>query len=130
MNIFVFMGRLTKEPEIRYSKDSKAVAKFAMAVDRRFQKDTTDFFDCTAFGKTAEFVEKYVTKGTKVVVQGSVQNNNYTNKEGKKVYSTEFIIETIEFAESRKTDKPKEEPREDGFVNIPDGVSDEELPFV
>ena len=134
MNLFVFMGRLTKEPDVRYTNDSKCIAKFTLAVDRRFQKDTTDFFDCTAFGKTAEFIEKHVTKGTKVVITGTVQNNNWTNKEGKKVYGTAFIVDNIEFADSRKKEEkkeePKEEPAETGWMNIPENESPEELPFI
>lgn len=129
MNLFVFMGRLTGEPDIRYTKDNKAVAKFTLAVDRRFQKGTADFFDCTAFGKTAEFAEKYLTKGTKVVATGSVQNNNYTNKEGKKIYGFSFMVESVEFAESKKAQEEKQEAPNDGWMNIPE-ANDDELPFV
>ena len=137
MNMFVFMGRLTKDPAIRYTKDGKAVANFSLAVDRRFQKDATDFFDCTAFGKTAEFAEKYLSKGTKVVVSGSVQNNNYTNKDGQNIRSMAFIVDSLEFAESKKADSkpsPQQEapqiPASDDFMNIPEGVDDSELPFI
>lgn len=141
MNKFVFMGRLTKYPEVRYSGET-AVARFDIAVDRRFKKDVTDFFAITAFGKLGEFVEKYLVKGTKVVVSGNVQNNNYTNKEGKKVYGFQFVAEEIEFAESKKAGEsrpaaqpstqpaPQDAAPETEWMNIPDGVGDEELPFI
>lgn len=129
MNQFVFCGRTTREPEIKYTSDGKAIAKFTLAVDRRFKKDTADFFDITAFGGTAEFIEKYVQKGTKLIVTGSVQNNNYTNKEGKKIYGTAFIAEYVEFAESKKAQETKEEAPKEEWTNIPEGA-DEELPFV
>lgn len=136
MNKFIFMGRLTDFPEVKYSGET-AIAKFSLAVDRRFKKDTTDFFNITALGKLGEFVEKYLVKGVKVVVVGRVENNNYTNKEGKKVYSMQFVAEEIEFAESKKANETKPEPqkepepsRDDGFMNIPEGVDDEELPFI
>lgn len=127
MNQFVFMGRTTREPEIRSTNDGKAIAKFTLAVDRRFKKDTADFFDCTAFGGTAELIEKYVKKGTKLIVTGSVQNNNYTNKEGKKIYGFAFVVEYVEFAESKKEEK--QETQKEDWQNIPEG-NDEELPFV
>lgn len=129
MNQFVFMGRTTKEPEIKYTSDGKAIAKFTLAVDRRFKKDTADFFDCTAFGGNAEFIEKYVKKGTKLIVTGSVQNNNYTNKEGKKIYGISFLAAMVEFVESKKAQEPKEEAPKEEWTNIPEG-NDEELPFI
>lgn len=145
MNKVILMGRLTRDPEVRYSNDL-AVASFSIAVDRRFKREgqpEADFFNCTAFRKTAEFVEKYLHKGTKVVLDGEINNDNYTNKEGQKVYGTRIIVNQIEFAESKAASQggaahipsgdlgPAAEPVSgsgDGFMSIPDGV-DEELPF-
>ena len=138
MNKSIFMGRLTRDPETRYGQNGNAVSSFSLAVDRRFKRDdqpTADFFNMTAFGKTAEFCEKYLHKGTKVVVECEAQNDNYTDKNGNKVYSIKFIVNNIEFAESKSaSDQGNNEPPvnqtadDDGFMNIPDGV-DEELPF-
>ena len=138
MNKVILMGRLTRDPEVRYSQgeNSIAIARFSIAVDRRFKRQgetETDFFNCTAFGKQAEFVEKYLKQGTKMLVTGRIQNDNYTNKEGKKVYSVQIMVEELEFAESKSigkeatgaTAEPKEE---DGYVKIPEGFEDE-LPF-
>lgn len=137
MNLFIGMGRLTKDADIRYTQDGKAVAGFSIAVDRRFKREgqpDADFFNCTAFGRNAEFVEKYIHKGTKVVISGELQNNNYTNKEGQTVHNVQIIVNSIEFAESKKAaennapveNTPAQE--EIGFVNVPEGV-DELLPF-
>ena len=147
MNKVILMGRLTRDPEIRYSQgDSQlAIGKFSIAVDRKFKKQgdtvTADFFNCTAFGKQAEFVEKYLKQGTKVVVTGRIQNDNYTNKEGQKVYSVQIMVEEIEFAESKSAaasnagsfqnmPMSNTEPMapEEGFMNIPDGI-ESTLPF-
>lgn len=137
MNVLVMMGRLTKDADIRYTQDGKAVAGFSIAVDRRFKREgqpDADFFNCTAFGKLAEFVEKYIHKGTKVVISGELQNNNYTNKEGHTVYNVQIIVNSIEFAESKKaaeSNAPVENTpvqEESGFVNVPEGV-DSMLPF-
>ena len=148
MNKVILMGRLTRDPEVRYSQgDSQmAIARFSLAVDRRFKRQgdtvTADFFNCTAFGKQGEFVEKYLKQGTKVVVTGRIQNDNYTNKEGQKVYSVQVIVEEIEFAESKNAsagnagsfqnipagNSPEPMMPEDGFMNIPDGI-DNSLPF-
>ena len=134
MNKFVCMGRLTSDADIRYSGET-TIAKFSIAVDRRYKKDNetnTDFFKCVAFGKLAEFVEKYLNKGTNVVIGGRWENNNYTNKDGVKVYDNQIVVEEIEFAESKKndstpkTDAPKKD--ETQFTNIPED-SDDELPF-
>lgn len=133
------MGRLTRDPEIRYSQGETllAIARYSIAVDRRFKREgeaEADFFNCTAFGKQAEFVEKYLKKGTKVLVTGRVQNDNYTNKEGQKVYSVQVVTEEIEFAESKGSAAGTQDnngattPADNGFINIPDGI-DEELPF-
>lgn len=142
MNKVIMMGRLTKDPEVRYGGPSNtAIARFSIAVDRRFKREgqpDTDFFNCTAFGKLGEFVEKYLKKGVKIVLDGELQNNNYTNKEGKMVYDNRIIANSIEFAESKKASAENsgtsyEAPSGDGdisddFMSIPDGV-EEELPW-
>ena len=131
------MGRLTRDPEVRYSQSDSnmAIARFSLAVDRRFKKQgdtvTADFFNCTAFGKQGEFVEKYLKQGTKIVVTGRIQNDNYTNKEGQKVYSVQIMVEEIEFAESKAAGQGAQNndmPPSDGFMNIPEGIENE-LPF-
>lgn len=128
MNKVIFMGRLTRDPETRYTQDGKAVARFAIAVDRRFstQKET-DFFNCTAFGKLAEFVEKYLMKGTKILMVGRVQNDNYTNRDGEKVYGIQIIADEIEFAESKAAQEGRQAERPSPeFVDV---VDDRGLPF-
>lgn len=145
MNKVILMGRLTRAPEVRYSsgENSKAVARYTLAVDRRFKRDgeaSADFISCVAFGKAAEFAEKYFRQGLKIVVEGRIQTGNYTDKDGIKRYTTDIMVESQEFAESKAAsegrgqaggqaaaqDAPK--PGDDGFMNIPDGI-DEELPF-
>jgi single-strand DNA-binding protein len=143
MNKVILMGRLTRDPEVRYSQgeNSLAIARYTLAVDRRFKRQgeqDADFISCVSFGKTAEFAEKYLKQGTKIAITGRIQTGSYTNKEGQKVYTTEVIVEETEFAESKSassesgyqnTSRPA--PTEaigDGFMNIPDGI-DEELPF-
>lgn len=142
MNKIILMGRLTRDPEIRYSQgDSQfAIGRFSLAVDRRFKRQgdpDADFFNCTAFGKQAEFVEKYLKQGTKILLTGRVQNDNYTNKNGEKVYSVQIIAEEIEFAESKGQGNAggmaSAQPNpaaaiDDGFINVPNGI-EEELPF-
>ena len=153
MNKVILMGRLTRDPEVRYSQGANqtAIARFSVAVDRRFKRDgepTADFFNCTSFGRQAEFVERYLHKGTKVVLSGRIQNDNYTNKDGQMVYSVQIMVEDIEFAESKNAagggneggynngggfgggnnSAPTPSGAGDGFMNIPDGI-DEELPF-
>ncbi len=144
MNKVILMGRLTRDPEVRYGDSQKAVARFGIAVDRRFAKEgdtSADFFNCTAFGKQAEFVEKYLKKGTKMLVTGRIQNDNYTNKEGQTVYSVQIIVDELEFAESKGSsdgasagNRAASEPASEGaapasgFINIPNGL-DDELPF-
>lgn len=129
MNKVILVGRTTKDAEVRYSND-KAVARLTLAVDRRFSKDGeqgADFINCVAFGKTAEFFEKFGNKGVKFVVEGRIQTGSYTNKDGQKVYTTDVVVEQAEFAESKKTDAaPKTD--NDGFMSIPDGL-EEHLPF-
>jgi single-strand DNA-binding protein len=141
------MGRLTRDPEVRYSQgeNSLAIARYTLAVDRRFSRNnddaTADFIPCVVFGKAGEFAEKYLRKGTKIAVSGRIQTGSYTNKEGAKVYTTEVIVEDQEFAESKNAgggggsdyagggNSGRPEPSaSDGFMNIPDGI-DEELPF-
>lgn len=127
MNLTIMVGRLTAEPEIKHNNDN-AVAKFSLAVNRRFKREgeaDADFFNCVAFGKTAEFMEKYFHKGMKAVITGELRNNHY-EKDGVKHYSEQVVINTIEFAESKGTSIPPTD--NDGFMNIPDDI-DEELPF-
>lgn len=145
MNKVILMGRLTRDPDVRYSQgdNQMAIARYTLAVDRRFKKDSNednaDFITCVSFGKTAEFAEKYLRQGTKIAVEGRIQTGSYTNKEGQKVYTTEVVVENTEFAESKaggnaggmqSTSKP--DPISaigNDFMNIPDGVEDEGLPF-
>ena len=138
------MGRLTRDAEVRYSQGdaSTAVARFTLAVDRRFKRDndeqSADFIGCVAFGKTGEFLERYGRKGTKFLVEGRIQTGSYTNKDGQRVYTTDVVVENLEFAESKASSDnsgyvPANRPSPsgaagDGFMNIPDGI-DEELPF-
>lgn len=134
MNKVLMIGRLTRDPEVRYSQGTNqmAIARFSIAVDRRWKREgepDADFFNCTAFGKQAGFIEKYLHKGTKILISGRVQNDNYTNKDGQKVYAVQIMIEEIEFAESKNAgqqDRPAY--TNDGFMSIPDGA-EEELPF-
>lgn len=136
MNKVILMGRLTRDPEITSTATGTTFARFSLAVDRRFKREgepTADFFNCTTFGKNAEFIERYVKKGTKLVVSGRLENNNYTNKQGEKVYENRVIVEETEFAESKNaaSEAEKEEPKEaaqDTFLNVPEGLV-EELPF-
>ena len=141
MNKVILMGRLTRDAEVRYSQgdNSLAIARFSLAVDRRYKKDgedqTADFISCVAFGKTAEFFERFGKKGTKFVIEGRIQTGSYTNKDGQKVYTTDVVVESAEFAESKSATSgnaaPAPTPNQvagDGFMNIPDGL-DEELPF-
>ena len=138
MNKVILMGRLTRDPDVRYSDQSSAVARFTLAVDRRFKRDgdqqTADFISCVAFGKTGEFIERYCHQGTKLVVEGRIQTGSYTNRDGNKVYTTDVVVEQAEFAESKSTTTRESRPEPssasgDGFMNIPDGVEDEGLPF-
>jgi single-strand DNA-binding protein len=143
MNKVILMGRLTRDPEVRYSQgdNATAVARYSIAVDRRFKRDgepSADFINCVAFGKAGEFAEKYLHQGMKIAVTGRIQTGSYTNKDGQKVYTTDVVVEEHEFAESKgatseggyqATAKPSPTTAiGDGFMNIPDGI-DEELPF-
>lgn len=132
MNKIILMGRLTRDPEIRYSQgvSQTAIARFSLAVDRRFKRENepdTDFFNCITFGKQAEFVEKYLHQGTKILVSGRVNNDNYTNKDGQKIYSVQVIAEEIEFAESKNSSRTSSnQDSSDGFMNVPE---DEDVTF-
>jgi single-strand DNA-binding protein len=136
MNKVILMGRLTRDPEVRYSAgDSQtAVARYTLAVNRRYQREgeaAADFIGCVAFGKAAEFAEKYLHQGTKIAITGRIQTGSYTNRDGKKVYTTDVVIEEQEFAESKGSADRGSRPAEsgdDGFMNIPDGI-DEDIPF-
>ena len=147
MNKVILMGRLTRDPEVRYSQgeNATAVARYTLAVDRRFNRNnddqTADFINCVAFGRSGEFAEKYLHKGTKVAITGRIQTGSYTNKDGVRVYTTDVVVEDQEFAESKNASAANSGGHEpsanndsalevgsDGFMNIPDGI-DEELPF-
>lgn len=153
MNKVILMGRLTRDPEVRYSagESSTAVARYTLAVDRRFRREgsdqTADFIGCVAFGRQAEFAEKYLRQGTKIAITGRIQTGSYTNRDGQKVYTTDVVVEEQEFAESKAASAqnsggmyhqpaapaaaapmPSQASAGDGFMNIPDGI-DEELPF-
>ena len=139
MNKLIMIGRLCADPEVRYGgANNTAVANFRLAVDRRFKRDgepDADFFLITALGKQGEFAEKYLRKGTKILMEGEIRNNNYTNKDGVMVYQNQIIATSIEFAESKSSQsnnndyQPQPSPQDnDGFMNIPDGI-EEELPF-
>ena len=151
MNKVILMGRLTRDPDVRYSngEQATAVARFTLAVDRRVARrdgeQTADFIGCVAFGRTAEFVEKYFRQGMRVTICGRIQTGSYTNRDGNKVYTTDVVVEEQEFAESRAASEANRSmgggyqssapatpdpmgAAGDGFMNIPDGI-DEELPF-
>ena len=141
MNKVILMGRLTRDPDIRYTQPNSAqeqtcIARYSLAVNRRFNRDgeqKADFISCVAFGRQAEFAEKYLRKGTKIVLAGRIQTGSYTNRDGQKVYTTDVVVEEQEFAESKTAGQiaqqnPAPMTREDGFMEIPDGL-EEELPF-
>ena len=150
MNKVILMGRLTRDPEVRYTsvENSLAITRYTLAVDRKIKRDgeaTADFISCVAFGRSAEFAEKYFRKGTKIAIAGRIQTGSYTNRDGQKVYTTEVVVEEQEFAESKsasdnyaashpRTEAPAPSmpnpgaASTDGFMNIPDGI-DVELPF-
>ena len=134
MNVVMLMGRLTRDPEVRATTGNEpmTIARYTLAVDRRTKDKATDCINCVCFGKNAEFAEKYLRQGMKIVVEGRIQTGSYTNRDGKKVYTTDVVVEGHEFAESKgeKTEtkaEPKTETRQDGFMPIPD--DDMELPF-
>lgn len=134
MNSVQLLGRLTRDPDVRYTDGGSTIARFSLAVDRRFKQeggDTADFINCIAFGKTAEFIERYIFKGTKIAINGRIQTGSYANKDGVKVYTTDVVVENVEFAESKNSNAgnstPAPAPNGD-FMSVPDGI-DEELPF-
>ena len=141
MNKVILMGRLTRDPEVKYTQgeNTMAIARYTLAVDRRFKRDgeaAADFISCVAFGRQAEFAEKYLRQGIRIVVTGRIQTGSYTNRDGNKVYTTDVVVEEQEFAESKNAQnhaagqaaagKPQVDP--DGFMNIPDGIEDN-IPF-
>lgn len=132
MNRCVLIGRLTKDPDVKYTKDKLAVAHFTMAVDRKGKDKTADFIACVSFGKTAEFIEKYIKKGTKIAVEGRIQTGSYTKQTGEKAYTMEVVVEQVEFAQSKggeqsEEQKPANAGSYDDFMDIPDGP--DLLPF-
>jgi len=146
MNKAILMGRLTKDPDVRYTQGNEpmCIARYTLAVDRKISRNSNnngnnaDFIPCVCFGKTAEFVEKYLKKGTKMAVTGRIQTGSYTNRDGVKVYTTEVVVEDQEFAESKQSNGQQQDAKsgkqeEDGFMNIPDGLDEEidmdNLPF-
>lgn len=136
MNKVNLMGRLTRDPEVRYStgENATAIARYSLAVDRRYKREgeqEADFINCVAFSKQGEFAEKYLRKGMKIAISGRIQTGSYTDKDGKKIYTTDIVVEEHFFCESKNQDAPAQEPAQpsaDGFMNIPDGIEDE-LPF-
>lgn len=143
MNCVQLVGRLTRDPEIRYSDSGSSVGRFTVAIDRRFKQGEADFVSCVAFGKSAEFLEKYFRKGQRIGLVGRIQTGSYQNQEGKTVYTTDVIADNLEFVDSKQASdsqnqgsryQPQSRPAPssaipDGFMNIPDGVDDEGLPF-
>ena len=141
MNKVVLVGRLTRDPDIRYSQAAEplAVARYTLAVDRRFQKkensgneQTADFISCVAFGKQGEFAEKYLKQGMKIAITGRIQTGSYTNRDGNKVYTTDVVVEEHEFCESKGSGQGRPAPEDanaDGFVNMPDNIATNDLPF-
>lgn len=131
MNKVIMMGRLTRDPEVSSSTSGTTFARFSIAVDRKIKVEgqpDADFFTCTSFGKQAEFIERYLKKGTKIVITGRLQNDSYTNKDGQKVNATKIITEEVEFAESKKDGQTEQKTENNDFLSIPDGIADE-LPF-
>lgn len=140
MNKVVLIGRLTRDPEIRYSQgeNSMAIARYTLAVDRKYKKDgeqSADFISCIAFKGNAKFAEMYMHQGMKIAIVGHIQTGSYTNKNGQKVYTTDVVVDEQEFAESKAATQDEATQRQqnsglssDGFMNIPDGI-DEQLPF-
>lgn len=155
MNKCIMCGRLVANPEVRQTQGGDLIARYTLAVDRRFKKDgeqNADFIRCIVFGKGAEFTEKYLRKGIKMIIEGHIQTGSYKNRDGQTVYTTDIVVESQEFAESKvaqqqSQDQPKSKTENhntyygsdlkgssrdeinEGFMDIPDGVDDEGLPF-
>ena len=136
MNKVIIIGRLVRDPEVRYTASNMCCASFSVAIDRRFKQDgqpTADFPRVIAWAKTAEFIEKYFSQGMKIALEGRIQTGSYKNKDGNTVYTTDIVAEAVEFAESKGTTKSQNseppKPDDDGFMSVPDGVEDEGLPF-
>ncbi|MDD6435382.1 MAG: single-stranded DNA-binding protein [Clostridiales bacterium] len=136
MNKVILMGRLTRDPDVRYSQGEKAtaVARYTLAVNRiriADREQQADFISCVTFGRSAEFAEKYLRQGMKIAISGRIQTGSYTNREGQKVYTTDVVVEEQEFVEKKNAemDKPVSNPDDDGFMNLPDNVDDDGLPF-
>lgn len=136
MNSVQLVGRFTRDPEVRYStgEQSIAIARFSLAVDRRIRTEegnqTADFISCVAFGKVAEFIEKYFHKGQRIGLVGRIQTGSYTNKDGKTVYTTDVVAEAVEFVESKNQNRDLNSAgANDEFMRIPDDVDDVGLPF-
>lgn len=140
MNSCIFYGRLVNDVELRYSQSNVAVGKFTLAVNRAYQRGDVkaDFLNMVAFSKTAENIEKFFRQGSRIVVHCHVQNDNYTNKDGNKVYQTNFIVDSFSFVDTRaeggitrnqNNAVSNNQVDSDGFMNIPDGVEDDGLPF-
>ena len=125
-NHITIIGRITKDISLQYSTSGTAYIRNSIAVDRKGKEKKTDFFSITAFGKTAEFIDKYFSKGSKIVIEGEWRTGSYTNKDGQKVYTTDVVVEEQEFCESKASDQPKEQ--DNGFVKVPEGI-EQDLPF-
>lgn len=142
MNTAVLIGRLVRDVDVRYTSGDNAmcIARYTLAVDRRYKKDaqqTADFIPCVAMGRNGEFAEKYFHKGMKVAVSGHIQTGSYTNRDGQKVYTTDVIIDSQEFVESKGASQQiqsqpaqaQSAPQNNDFMDVPDGLDSEELPF-
>lgn len=131
MNKVMIIGRLTRNPEVRWTQgqEQMCTARFTLAVDRRTKENAADFISCVAFRKTAEFLEKYGKQGMKLAIEGRIQTGSYTNRDGQKIYTTDVVVEAVEFAESKKAEAQPQAEAPGGFMAIPDGVEDDGLPF-
>lgn len=137
MNSVQLTGRLVRDPDVRYTNGGSSIARFTLAVNRRFKTENgpdADFISCVAFGKTAEFIEKYFSKGQKMDMNGRIQTGSYDNQDGQRVYTTDIVVENVELGESKRNssvaapDSNTGQSYSDGFMNIPEGL-EEELPF-
>lgn len=129
-NKWIGIGRLTKDPDVRFTQEGTCVARYTVAIDR-YKKDETDFIPCVAFGKQGEFAQKYLAKGKKVFVSGRIQTGSYVNKNGTRIYTTEIVVDGQEFVESKGRQETPQEipPKSEGFMEIPDNIEDE-VPFI